>query len=56
MNKQLNLKNQKLGVMTISDWVVVLAQGTVIAEGTPSSIVTNRRVIDAYLGDPTEEV
>lgn len=42
-------------VMEISDWVVVLAQGSVIAEGTPASIVTNRAVIDAYLGDPAED-
>ncbi|MEZ5167687.1 MAG: ABC transporter ATP-binding protein, partial [Acidimicrobiales bacterium] len=42
-------------VMEISDWVVVLAQGSVIAEGPPASIVSNRQVIDAYLGDPTED-
>ena len=37
-------------VRTISDWVVVMSEGEVIAEGPHSSIVTNRRVIDAYLG------
>lgn len=42
-------------VMEISDWVVVLAQGSIIAEGTPASIVSNQQVIDAYLGDPTED-
>jgi neutral amino acid transport system ATP-binding protein len=38
-------------VMNISDWVVVLAQGRVIAEGDPQSILGNQDVIDAYLGD-----
>ena len=37
-------------VMNISDWVVCMAQGQVIAEGPPSTIVTNEAVIDAYLG------
>jgi branched-chain amino acid transport system ATP-binding protein len=37
-------------VRTISDWVVVMSEGEVIAEGKHSSIVTNPRVIDAYLG------
>ena len=37
-------------VQEISDWVVVLAQGQVIAEGTPSSIAGNPDVIEAYLG------
>jgi len=37
-------------VRTISDWVVVMAEGQVIAEGKHSSIVTDARVIDAYLG------
>ena len=37
-------------VRTISDWVVVMAEGRVIAEGKHSSIVANDLVIDAYLG------
>ncbi|CAN5798588.1 ABC transporter ATP-binding protein [soil metagenome] len=37
-------------VMGISDWVVCLAEGTVIAEGLPRSIAANPAVVDAYLG------
>ena len=37
-------------VRTISDWVVVMSEGEIIAEGGHSSIVANPRVIDAYLG------
>ena len=37
-------------VMGISDWVVCMAEGKVIAEGRPSAIVANDAVIDAYLG------
>lgn len=37
-------------VMGISDWVVVMAQGQVIAEGTPDAVSRNEEVIDAYLG------
>jgi neutral amino acid transport system ATP-binding protein len=37
-------------VFDISDWVVCLAQGRVIAEGPPSAIGANEAVIDAYLG------
>ena len=37
-------------VRTISDWVVVMAEGLLIAEGRHSSIVSTPRVIDAYLG------
>ncbi|MGH3586172.1 MAG: ABC transporter ATP-binding protein [Pseudonocardia sp.] len=37
-------------VMEISDWVVCMAQGRIIAEGPPASIVGNTEVIDAYLG------
>jgi branched-chain amino acid transport system ATP-binding protein len=37
-------------VHDISDWVVVMAEGRVIAEGPPASIGSNQAVIDAYLG------
>ena len=42
-------------VMDISDWVVVLAEGKVIAEGPPSSIGSNPAVIDAYLGSQHDD-
>ncbi|HET6625569.1 MAG TPA: ABC transporter ATP-binding protein [Nocardioidaceae bacterium] len=37
-------------VRDISDWVLVMAQGQVIAEGPPDSVMSDQRVIDAYLG------
>ncbi len=37
-------------VWDISDWVVVMAEGKVIAEGLAEDIGKNRAVIDAYLG------
>ena len=37
-------------VRDISDWVVVMAEGAIIAEGTPDDIGANQAVIDAYLG------
>ncbi len=37
-------------VYDISDWVVVMAEGAIIAEGPPEVIGANQAVIDAYLG------
>jgi neutral amino acid transport system ATP-binding protein len=37
-------------VRDISDWVIVMAQGKIIAEGPPDSVMGDQRVIDAYLG------
>jgi neutral amino acid transport system ATP-binding protein len=37
-------------VHEISDWVIVMAQGKIIAEGTPATVMGNSQVIEAYLG------
>jgi neutral amino acid transport system ATP-binding protein len=37
-------------VQEISDWVLVMAEGRLIAEGTAKAISGNSEVIDAYLG------
>ncbi|THI96435.1 ABC transporter ATP-binding protein [Nocardioides sp.] len=37
-------------VRDISDWVVVMAQGRIVAEGPPDAVMADPAVIDAYLG------
>jgi neutral amino acid transport system ATP-binding protein len=37
-------------VRHIADWVVVMAEGRVVAEGPPDEVMRNPAVIDAYLG------
>ena len=37
-------------VRHIADWVVVMAEGKVVAEGPPAEVMKNPAVIDAYLG------
>jgi len=37
-------------VRHISDWVIVMAEGKVVAEGEPGVVMKNQAVIDAYLG------
>ncbi len=37
-------------VRDISDWVVVMAQGKIVAEGPPDTVMSDQAVIDAYLG------
>lgn len=37
-------------VRDIADWVVVMGQGKILAEGPPDTVMADPRVIDAYLG------
>ncbi|SCX07103.1 ABC transporter ATP-binding protein [Candidatus Aquiluna sp. UB-MaderosW2red] len=56
----LNLKKEGMTVLFvehdmhmvrhIADWVVVMAEGKVVAEGPPESVMREQAVIDAYLG------
>jgi len=41
-------------VRHIADWVVVMAQGQVIAEGPPEAVMKDPAVVDAYLGSHQE--
>jgi branched-chain amino acid transport system ATP-binding protein len=41
-------------VMTLSDNIVVLDNGAVIAQGTPDQVQANEAVVTAYLGHPSQ--
>jgi len=37
-------------VREIADWVIVMAEGRIVAEGYPDTVMQDKAVIDAYLG------
>jgi len=37
-------------VMSISDEVIVMAEGTVLTRGTPKQVQSDKRVLEVYLG------
>ena len=41
-------------VRHIADWVVVMAEGRIVAEGPPETVMKEQAVIDAYLGSHQE--
>jgi branched-chain amino acid transport system ATP-binding protein len=43
-------------VFSIADHILVMAQGAILAEGTPAEISRNAKVQEAYLGAPEDEV
>ena len=61
----LNLKTEGMTVLFvehdmhmvrhIADWVIVMAEGKVVAEGDPHEVMSNPAVIDAYLGSHHDE-
>jgi len=42
-------------VRSVADWVIVMVEGSVLAEGRPEEVVRDRRVLEAYLGTTREK-
>ena len=41
-------------IMSLSDRIIVLNQGLIIADGKPAAVAANEEVIKAYLGDDAD--
>ena len=47
---QMVIEHDMKAIMRISDRIVVLNSGEKLAEGSPQEIISNKAVVDAYLG------
>jgi len=45
------IEHNMQAIMSLSDRIIVIDSGRVIAEGDPQQVVRNRKVIEAYLGE-----
>lgn len=43
-------------VMRLSDWVIAMDQGAVLATGSPDTVRNDQAVVDAYLGTPADDL
>jgi branched-chain amino acid transport system ATP-binding protein len=48
---QMVIEHDMKAIMRISDRIVVLNSGEKLAEGSPQEVVSNKSVVDAYLGE-----